>query len=225
MKRTGGISVCPDRDVLSSAQANTLADTLAHMMKIFGDKRSGNCLKVKYTADYLGIRYSWHDVDIMKGESRTEEFLAMNPSGQVPVVVLDNGSRLAQSNAIILYLARGSTLLPKDPIARAKVDEWLFWEQYSHEPYIGVCRFLMLYLGKSIDEREPWRVARGEAALDFMNTTLASRDWLVDGGFSCADIGLFAYTQFAEEGGFSLDSRPHTQSWLQRSRAVLNPSG
>ena len=112
-------------------------------MIIYGDLASGNCLKVKYAADHLGLPYRWVAVDVTKGESRTAAFLARNPQGQVPTIELADGRVLAQSNAIIRYLARGSALLPQDPFAQAKVDELLFWEQYSHEPYIAVCRFHM----------------------------------------------------------------------------------
>ncbi len=106
-------------------------------MKIYGDTGSGNCLKVKWVCDHLALPYSWVDVDIMKGESRTPAFLAMNPAGQVPLVMLDDGRMLAQSNAIIRYLARDSALIPSDAFVAAKMDGWLFWEQYSHEPYAG----------------------------------------------------------------------------------------
>ena len=101
-------------------------------MKIYGDLGSGNCLKVKYTADHLGLSYDWVPIDILNNESRTPDFLARNPQGQVPVIEMDDGRTLAQSNAIIRFLAHGTALLPADPFAQAKVDEWLFWEQYSH---------------------------------------------------------------------------------------------
>jgi glutathione S-transferase len=110
-------------------------------MKIYGDLQSGNCLKVTYTADHLGLNYTWIAVDITKGESRTADYLRLNPQGQVPAIELEDGRSLGQSNAIIRYLARDSALLPADPFAQAKVDELLFWEQYSHEPYIAVCRY------------------------------------------------------------------------------------
>ena len=116
-------------------------------MKIYGDSNSGNCLKVKWVADRLALPYQWIEIDTLKGGSRTAEFLKRNPWGQVPTVELDDRRALAQSNAIIRYLARGSDLIPSDPFAAAKMDEWLFWEQYSHEPYIAVCRFQMVYLG------------------------------------------------------------------------------
>src|SRR5215468_10458351 len=143
-------------------------------MRIYGDMISGNCLKVKYTADKLAIPYEWHPIDVVAGDARTPEFLALNPMGQVPAVVLDDGRALAQSNAIIRYLARGSDLIPSDAFAAAKMDEWLFWEQYSHEPYVAVCRFQMVYLGKSASELDPEKVKRGYAALDRMEMHLAA---------------------------------------------------
>src|SRR6478752_6832414 len=118
-------------------------------MKIYGDTKSGNCLKVKWVCEMLALPFDWIAVDILKTDTRTPEFLALNPAGQVPLVQFDDGRTLAQSNAIIRYLARHSALIPADAFAAAKMDEWLFWEQYSHEPYIAVCRFQMVYLGKS----------------------------------------------------------------------------
>lgn len=190
-------------------------------MKIYGDMGSGNCLKVKYTADYLGLPYEWIPVDIMNGESRTPDYLAMNPAGEVPVALFDDGRALAQSNAIILHLAAGSALMPKVPFDEAKVNELLFWEQYSHEPYVAVCRYQMVYLGKSKDERETWRVERGEAALDLMESQLEGKDWLVAGQLSLADICLLAYTRLAGEGGFDLTSRPNVSAWITRCEAAL----
>ena len=127
-------------------------------MKIYGDSGSGNCLKVKYVADYLGLAYQWVAVDILQGESRTPQFLAKSPQGQVPIIELDDGRCLAQSNAILGYLSQDSALDPGDAFLRAKVQELLFWEQYSHEPYIAVCRFRMHYLGEPKSARETWRV-------------------------------------------------------------------
>lgn len=194
-------------------------------MKIFGDSISGNCLKAQYTADYLGLEYEWVAVDIMAGETRTADYLAMNPAGQVPVLQLDDGRNIAQSNAIIQYLAEGSPLLPADPYSRAKVNEWLFWEQYSHEPYVAVCRFVMLYQGKPREEREPWRVERGEGALDLMNGWLDSRDWFVGDDLSIADISLLAYTRLAHEGGFDLGERRQLLGWIKRCEAALDIAG
>lgn len=184
-------------------------------IKIYGDSISGNCLKVKYVCDILRIDYDWCEVDILKQQSRTPEYLAMNPQGQVPVIQLETGEAIAQSNGILRYLARDSKLLPTDALASAKIDEWLFWEQYSHEPYVAVNRFQMKYLGKSVDELEAWRVERGVAALKFMDTHLADHQWLANDQFSIADISLYAYTSLAEEGGFSLGDYPQVQRWLK----------
>jgi glutathione S-transferase len=190
-------------------------------MIIYGDLASGNCLKVKYTADYLRLPYSWAPIDITKGESRTREFLARNPQGQVPTIELPDGRVLAQANAIIRYLARGSALLPGDAFAQAKVDELLFWEQYSHEPYIAVCRFHMKYLRRPKETREPARVERGEAALELMEKLLAGRDWLVGTTMTIADIALVAYTRLAHEGGFDLASRAAVRAWIGRCEQTL----
>jgi glutathione S-transferase len=183
-------------------------------MKIYGDINSGNCLKVKYTADLLGLTYEWVALDVTKGGSRTPEYLAKFPQGQVPAIELADGRTLAQSNAIIRYLARGTHLLPDDPFVQARIDEWLFWEQYSHEPYVAVCRYHMFYLGKSKESRDPNRVERGEKALDHMERQLENRVALAGTGFSIADIALFAYTNVAHQGGFDLSSRPNIQRWL-----------
>lgn len=190
-------------------------------MKIYGDAISGNCLKCRYTADHLGIAHDWIATDIMQGETRTPEYLRMNPAGQVPVLQLDDGRTLAQSNAIIAYLARDSDLVPSDPFERAKVDEWMFWEQYSHEPYVAVCRFAMVYQGKSADERESWRVERGESALDLMERWLEGRSWFVGDALTVADIALLAYTRLAHEGGFDLSGRGHVQAWIERAERAL----
>ena len=190
-------------------------------MIIYGDLNSGNCLKVKYTADHPGLPYRWVPVDITKGEARTAEFLRRNPQGQVPTIELDDGRCLAQSNAIIRYLARGSALLPNDAFAQAKVDELLFWEQYSHEPYIAVCRFHMKYLGRPKEAREPARVERGESALDLMEKLLTGRDWLVGTTMTIADVALVAYTRLAHEGGFDLAKRPAVRAWIERSERTL----
>jgi glutathione S-transferase len=193
-------------------------------MIIYGDDISGNCLKVKYTADHLGLPYQWVPMDVVKGDCRTPEFLAENPMGQVPVIKLDDGRRLAQSNAIVRYLARGSALIPKDPYDEAKADELLFWEQYSHEPYVAVCRFQMRYLGRPKEAREEMRVTRGEAALDFMDRMIDGRRWFVGDSFSIADIVLLPYTRFAAEGGFDLKARKYVSEWIARCEKALNLS-
>jgi glutathione S-transferase len=157
----------------------------------------------------------------MKGETRTPEFLARFPLGRIPGVELDDGRRLAESNAIIRYLARGSALLPDDAFTQAKIDEWLFWEQYSHEPYVATTRYHIVYLKRTLAEREAWRVERGEAALDVMNRLLEGRQWLVGDCMTIADIALLPYTRLAHEGGFELASRAAVRTWIARCERAL----
>jgi len=190
-------------------------------MKIYGDLGSGNCLKVKYVADQLRLPYTWVHVDIMKGETHTPEYLARFPKARIPAVEFADGRHLMESNAIIRYLARDSALLPQDAFVQAQVDEWLFWEQYSHEPYVAVCRFHMVYLGRPSEAREPWRVERGEAALDLMDRTLAERDWLAGATMTIADICLLPYTRLAHEGGFDLSARANLRGWIKRCEGAL----
>jgi glutathione S-transferase len=190
-------------------------------MKIYGDSNSGNCMKVKWVCDRLALPYSWIEIDTLKQETRTAEFLRLNSAGQVPTVQFDDGRTLAQSNAIIRYLARGSDLIPKDEFASAKMDEWLFWEQYSHEPYVAVCRFQMLYLGKPASELDPDKVKRGYAALARMEDRLATTRFLVGDSLSLADVSLLAYTRLAREGGFDLDNYPAVRRWIAACEAHL----
>jgi glutathione S-transferase len=190
-------------------------------MKIYGDLNSGNCLKVKWVCDKLGQPYTWISVDTLKGESRTPEFLKLNDAGQVPTIVLDDGRALAQSNAIIRYLARGSDLIPSDPYDAAKMDEWLFWEQYSHEPNIAVCRFQMVYLGKPASDLDPDKVKRGYAALARMEHHLATARFLVGGAVSLADVSLLAYTRVAHEGGFHLEGYAAVLRWIGETEKFL----
>lgn len=190
-------------------------------MKIYGDSNSGNCLKVKWVCDHLALPYSWVEVDTLKGETRTAEFLKLNSAGQVPTVQLDGGRTLAQSNAIIRYLARGSNLIPAGDFEAAKMDEWLFWEQYSHEPYVAVCRFEMRYLGRSASELDPDKVKRGHAALVRMEHHLAVTPFLVGANLSLADISLLAYTRLAYEGGFDLESYVAIRLWIAACETTL----
>lgn len=190
-------------------------------MKVFGDTRSGNCLKVKYVAERLGIAYDWQEVDVMSGYTRTPEFLALNPAGQIPLVEFEDGRLLSQSNAIMLYLARGSELVPEDPWHAAKMHEWLFWEQYSHEPSIAVVRFMRALKNMPDEEIPAALVSKGNAALELMEAHLGDRAFFVAERLSLADIALFAYTQFAADGGFSLAARPQVTAWLDRVRNAL----
>jgi len=190
-------------------------------LTIYGDSISGNCLKVKWVAERLSLPFRWIEVDILKGESRTPEFLARNPAGQAPVVVLEDGRALAQSNAIMVHLAEGSDLVPADAYDRARMFEWLFWEQYSHEPYVAVARFHVKYLGKSVADLEPRIVERGAAALARLEAALTQTPYLVGERLTLADIALVAYTRMAHDGGFNLADYPATQAWVRRVEAAL----
>lgn len=191
-------------------------------MKIYGNSISGNCLKVKWVADSLGLSYDWIETSVVNSESRTPAFLAINPAGQVPTVVLDDGRPLAQSNAIILHLAEGSSLIPKDAYQRAKMLEWMFWEQYSHEPYIAVARFQLAHLGKTVADLDPKVIPRGIAALQRLEDGLADTPFLAGEAVSLADVALVAYTRVAEEGGgFSLSGYPRVRAWIARVEKAL----
>jgi len=192
--------------------------------KVYGDLISGNCLKVKWTLDLLGVAHEWAETSVLKGETRRPEFLAINPAGQVPLLVTPDGKALAQSNAIVLYLAEkhGGDLLPENDFDRAKVYEWLFWEQYSHEPYIAVRRFLKTYLGKTDAELDPKLMERGLSALTRMENQLAGATWIAGEAFSAADIALVAYTRFAQEGGFDLTVFSNVKSWIARVEKRLD---
>jgi glutathione S-transferase len=191
------------------------------MIKIYGDSNSGNCLKVKWVCDRLALPYRWIEMNTMKGDTRTPEFLKLNGAGQVPTVVLDDGRALAQSNAIIRYLARGSDLIPTDGHDAAKMDEWMFWEQNSHEPFVAVCRFQMFYLGKPVSDLDPDKIKRGYAALARMEHQLAATRYLIGDSFSLADVSLLAYTRVAHEGGFHLDGYAAVRRWIGESEQAL----
>jgi glutathione S-transferase len=191
------------------------------MLTIFGDRISGNCLKVKWVADQLGLAYRWVDVDVVKGEAKTPVFVAKFPMGQVPAVEFADGRRLAQSNAIMLHLAEGSALIPVDGFARGQMLQWLFWEQYSHETAIAVRRFQKHYLGKADSEIDPALMSKGRAALSLMQQHLAGQGWFVGNSLTCADIGLVAYTRVAHEGGFDLAEWPAVQAWVRRVEVAL----
>ena len=200
------------------------------MLTVYGDIRSGNCLKVKWLLDRLGRDYRWVETDVMSGATRSADFLARNPAGQVPAVVLEDGRVLAQSNAIIGWLGEGTAFIPADPYDRARMYEWLFWEQYSHEPYIAVVRFQRLLAGRRTDEIEPRLMERGHAALARMEAALTGADWLVGDGPTLADLALVAYTRVAHEGDFDLAAYPAIQRWIVRVEGAFGirnpvPSG
>lgn len=185
-------------------------------MTVFGDSISGNCLKVKFVADRLGLAYDWVEISVLKAETRTPEFLAMNPAGQVPVVRFADNGPLAQSNAIILHLAENSDLIPADPFERALMYQWMFWEQYSHEPAIAVLRFQKFYLKKADSEIDPALVAKCGKVLTVMNDHLSGGEYFVGEKLSLADIALVAYTRFSHQADIDLTRYPNVLAWVRR---------
>lgn len=180
---------------------------------------SGNCYKPRLLMHRLGIPFRLVDTDSRDGSTRTPEFLALNPTGKVPLLVLPDGRRLSESNAMLLHLAEGTRYLPADRYERALTYQWLFFEQYSHEPYIAVARFVRLFLKKPDDPRLPELERRGHHALGVMERHLARNDFFVAGKLTIADIALFAYTHCAEDAGFDLGSYPAVRAWIDRCLA------
>lgn len=194
---------------------------------VYGDSISGNCYKIKVLCSELGIDYEWRELDILRGATRTLEFLAMNPNGKIPLLELPDGRHLAESNAILCYLADGTELVGRDRFERALVLQWMFFEQYSHEPYVATSRFIVRYLGNPPDRRsdlDQKRIA-GDRALDIMDRQLLQAPYIAGERFTLADIALFAYTHVAEEGGFDLVPRKGIAAWIGRimSRADYKP--
>jgi len=191
-------------------------------MKIYGDTYSGNCYKLKLLCSLLSIQHQWIAVEILKGETQTPEYLKMNPSGKIPLLVTDEGEFLAESNAILFYLARNSDFLPDDNLQQARVLQWQFFEQYSHEPYIAVARFIARYLGLPDDRKAEYESKQvgGYRALDVMEHRLNRGLFLVGDQCTIADISLYAYTHVADEGGFDLCKYPAIIGWLKRTQCL-----
>jgi len=191
---------------------------VSNRIELYGDSISGNCYKLQLACAQLDIDYTWHEIDILAGESRTEKFLGMNPNGRVPLMALPDGRYLSESNAILCYLADDSALDGDDRFERANVLRWMFFEQYSHEPYIATSRFIIQYLGRP-EEREgdlESRKGGGYMALDVMEQELTDNDFVANDKYSIADIALYAYTHVADEGGFDLTNYPQIRAWLER---------
>lgn len=190
-------------------------------MKLYDYLSSGNGYKCRLILRKLGLPFERIELDIMKNETRTPEFLAKNPNGKIPVLELKDGRCLAESNAILWFLAQGTPLLPTDPYDQALTLQWLFFEQYSHEPNIATTRFIVTHLPADSPRQAelPRRRELGYAALDVMESHLVQNDFLVGGRFTIADIALYAYTHVAEEGGFELGRYPAVRSWLTRVAA------
>lgn len=188
-----------------------------HQMQI-----SGNCYKVRLAAHQLGIPIAVKEYGLHDGTTRTPEYLAKNPNGRVPMLELEDGRVLPESGAILWYLAEGTALVPDDKWHRAQALQWMFFEQYSHEPYVAVARFIRGWLPADHPRQAelPRLLERGHAALEVMDRHLAAREFFVDAGYGIADIALHAYTHSAAAGGFELSRYPSLQSWLERVRAT-----
>lgn len=215
-----------DREAKAQNSATSLAHKFATAkgsdMKLYDYLPSGNSYKVRWVMSHLGKSYTHMDVDIHKGETHSEEFLALNPAGQIPLLVLDDGRPLAESNAIIRFLAEGSDLIPDNSYDYAKMLQWQFWEQYRHEPAIAVARYICNYDPKGRANELAQLLPKGEAALGVMDGHLKSRDWFVGEQCSLADVSLYAYTHVAGEGGFDLTKYPAVQDWLARFAEQTN---
>ncbi len=190
-------------------------------MHLFDYLDSGNGYKVRLLLAQLGQRYDWTEVDIDAGKTRTPQFLKRNPNGRIPTLELDDGTNLAESNAILWYLAEGTPFVPVGRLARAQVLQWMFFEQYSHEPYVATPRFIVKHLPADHPRRAelPDRLTRGRAALAVMETHLKARQFFVGKRYSIADIALYAYTHVAHEGGHDLAPYPRVNAWLKRVAA------
>jgi glutathione S-transferase len=188
------------------------------MYNVFGMSASGNCYKVKLLLQQLKLEYQWQEIDILKGETGTPEFLAMNPNGKVPVLQIGPDQYLAESNAILCYLADGTAFWPAERLKKAETLQWMFFEQYSHEPYIAVTRFIQKFLPPDhLRQAELPRLReRGYQALRVLEQHLQSATFFVGGSYSIADIALYAYTHVAAEGGFDLAAFPAIQAWMAR---------
>jgi len=185
-------------------------------MKLYDYLPSGNSYKVRLLLSYLDIDYDWVNLDIIQGETRTAAFTDKNPLGQIPFLELSDGRGIAESNAIIYFLAEGTPYWPQNAFDQAKCLQWMFFEQYRHEPSIAVARFIKIYAMDSRADELPALMPKGYAALDLMEAHLAENLWFVGGGRSIADVALYAYTHIADEGGFDLSSYPFIQAWMAR---------
>jgi glutathione S-transferase len=186
-------------------------------MLLYNSTVSGNCYKVRLLCAHLGRDYQTEEVDVVDRSNRQELLGELNPALRVPTLVLDDGRSLAESNAILWYFAEGTDYLPEDRFDRAKVLQWLFFEQYSHEPNIAVVRFWLAFADRPPDpEQLESRRKAGYAALDAMERHLTSAEYLVAGHYTIADIALYAYTHVASEGGFELAGHPSVRAWLHR---------
>lgn len=193
------------------------------MLALYQQQDSGNCYKARLILAHMDVQFRIVDINSLDGSTRRPEFRALNPAGKVPLAVFDDGRRLAESNALLLYFARGGKFLPADAWAQAQIHSWLFFEQYSHEPAVAVRRSLLVYperRGLASERRMQQLLGDGNAALTVMESRLESADWLVDNAPTVADLSLYAYTHLAPDGGFDLSRFPAIAAWLTRVAAL-----
>ncbi len=191
---------------------------MADQIQLYGDSISGNCYKLQMICAELSLDYVWHETDVLAGDTQTPKYLALNPNGKVPLMILADGRVLPESNAILSYLADGSALAGTDRYAKATVLQWLFFEQYSHEPFIATSRFIVKYLNNPPSRQADLKAKKsgGYKALALMEQQLGTQNFLANNEYSIADIALYAYTHVAHEGGFELEEYPFVRQWLRR---------
>ncbi|WP_394173353.1 glutathione S-transferase family protein [Thalassotalea litorea] len=194
------------------------------MVTVYGDSVSGNCYKIQLLAALLAIPMKWVEVNILNGDTQTPEFLEKNPFGKIPILETSTGDIISESNAILHYLADQHNITGKDPLTKAKVLQWQFFEQYSHEPYIAVARFINLYLGLPADRLEEYQQKQegGNRALASMDLALTTSPYLVGDELTLADVSLYAYTHVADQGGFDLNRYPAILAWINRIESLPN---
>jgi len=193
-------------------------------MKLYGDVLSGNCYKAQLLLEQLQRPFEWMQIDLAAGENHAERFLQINPTGEIPVLELDDGRLIAESNAILCYLSEASEFLPKEPVEKAQVLQWLFFEQNSHQPFVASARYIVHHLRnpERLAQKLQEKIEAGYRALDVMNNHLHSRKFFVNDQYSIADIALFAYTHVADEGGFELGRFPAILKWIDRVQSRAN---
>lgn len=197
--------------------------------RVYGDMLSGNCYKIAMLLEFMGLPYEWEAVDVLSGFTQSSEFKQLNANAKIPVLEIvhtetSNKEYLSESNAILNYLAEGSEFLPVGGLLRGRVLQWQFFEQYSHEPYIAVARFIKLFLGLPSERKEEFasKHAGGHKALEIMDEQLGRTRYLVGASLTIADISLYAYTHVASDGGFDLAGYANVLAWMARIEALPN---
>jgi glutathione S-transferase len=213
-----GSAIFREKGTLGCMRQSAALQLKENSVRVYGDIQSGNCYKIKLLASLLDIEHEWVHIDILNGETRTAEFVEKNPNAKIPVLELEDGRYISESNAILNYLATDTELLSSNPYEYGKIQQWQFFEQYSHEPYIAVARFIAKYLGLPDDRRAEFESKQegGHKALYVMEQQLQQTPYLTGERLSTADISLYGYTHVAGEGGFDLGRYPAITQWINR---------